>query len=62
MMRVRLLIDVMASDRDINELQRVLGEQPVTAVLVEGYPSAIQGRFMGATMVEKEEHNASTAG
>ena len=57
-MRVRLLVDVMISDRDIVGLQAVVGEQPTTAVLIEGQQGWIHGRFMGATMVEKEEGDA----
>lgn len=56
-MRIRLFVDVMVSNRDVEELQQVVGEQPETLVTVNGYGPVMVGRFMGATMVEKEEHS-----
>lgn len=61
-LRIRLLIDVMMNDEGIARLQSMLGEQPITAVLIEGYPRGLDGRFMGATMVEKEESDARPTG
>lgn len=52
----------MMNDEGIARLQSMLGEQPITAVLIEGYPRGLDGRFMGATMVEKEESDARPTG
>jgi hypothetical protein len=58
-MRIRLLIDAYITEDGVSRLQGLLGEQPVTAVLIEGFPSGIDGRFMGANLVE-ENHNESS--
>jgi hypothetical protein len=55
MMRVRLLIDVAMDEGGIAHLQGLVGEQPMAVVLIEHYPAGLDGRFMGATMVEKED-------
>lgn len=60
-MRIRLLIDCYMGEESVATLQEMLGEQPITAVLIEGYPSGIDGRFMGANLVE-ENHDARETG
>lgn len=58
MKRIRLLIDTLVSDRDISELQQVMGEQPLTVVLITGFHGGMDGRFMGAQEVPEPEKEA----
>jgi hypothetical protein len=48
MKRIRLHVDVMMTDEQIQELQEHVGEEPTAVVRLDGYARPLIGRFEGA--------------
>jgi hypothetical protein len=56
MNRITLHIDVVVDDAQIDELQRHVGEQPITVVDIHGFNGVFVGRFEGANDSNVAEH------